>query len=72
MSWENFSFFDDNKVDNFHNCTTKSSEVEILGIKTDNKTNFNKNIKSICSKATQKLRAPLRTASNLNIRQIKL
>ena len=41
----------------------------MLGIKTDNRTNFNKNIKSICSKARQKLRAPLRTTSNLNIRQ---
>ena len=44
-------------------------KVEMLGIKTDNRTNFNKNIKSICSKARQKLRAPLRTTSNLNIRQ---
>ena len=47
---------DDNEMLNFSNLTIKSSkEVEILGIKIDNKLNFNNHIKSIWRKAGQKL-----------------
>ena len=60
---------DNNEVLNFNNLTIKSSkEVEILGIKIDNNLDFNNHIKSICSKAGQKLSVLLRISSNLNMK----
>ena len=60
---------DNNEVLNFNNLTIKSSkEVEILGIKIDNNLDFNNHIKSICSKAGQKLSALLRISSYLNMK----
>ena len=60
---------DNNEVLNFNNLTLKSSkEVEILGIKIDNNLDFNNHIKSICSKADQKLSVLLRISSNLNMK----
>ena len=47
-------------------------EVEIFGIKIDNKLNFNNHIKSICREAGQKLSALLRISSNIIMRQKKL
>ena len=49
-----------------------SKEIEILGIKIDNKLNCNNHIKSICRKAGQKVSALLRKTSKLNMRQKKL
>ena len=60
---------DNNEVLNFNNLTLKSTkEVEILGIKIDNNLDFNNHIKSICSKADQKLSVLLRISSNLNMK----
>ena len=64
---------DDIVLLNFNNLTIKSSEeVEILGIKIDNNLNFNNHINLISRKAGQKLSAPLRISSNLNMKQKKL
>ena len=46
-----------------------SKEVKILGIKINNKLNFNNHIKSICRKASQKLSALPRISSNLNMKK---
>ena len=60
---------DNNELLNFNNLTIKSrKEVEILGINIDNNLDFNNHIKSICSKAGQKLSVLLRISSNLNMK----
>ena len=61
---------DENEVFNFNELARKSNKgVKILGIKMDNKINYNNHLKSICRKAGQTLSALLRISFNLNIRQ---
>ena len=54
------------------NLIESETQVDLLGLKIDNRLSFNNHISAICKKAAKQLNAPKRLGSFLNISQRKV